>query len=249
MVRIDPLSLPSLLLEIHAGGQVVGTATGFTIQSGARFYLVTNKHVVSGRLPGTRDILFGPPEGIRIVHHSATRLGNWIVRDEPLYDSSGGPRWLELPAAPRVDIVALELSLVDAMVKTYPFDLNLAHTDMIAEPAMPVSIIGFPFGLTSAGAFPIWKTGHIASDPDLDYLGDPAFLIDATTRSGMSGSPVVLRLHGGYATSKGNYMLAGGADTRFMGVYSGRIHDESELGRVWRPRLISAILGEPNQPR
>jgi hypothetical protein len=107
---------------------------------------------------------------------------------------------------------------------------------------MPVSIIGFPFGLSTAGAWPIWKTGHIASDPDLDYDDRPAFLIDATTRAGMSGSPVVLRSYGGYASSKAHMVIGGGPGTRFLGVYSGRIHNQAEIGRVWRPSSIKEIL-------
>ena len=89
-----------------------------------------------------------------------------------------------------------------------------------------------------------------ASDPGLDYDGRPAFLIDATTRGGMSGSPVVLRLHGGYRTSENNYIMAGGTTTRFIGVYSGRIHGQAEIGRVWRPHVIPEILQRftaPNQ--
>jgi hypothetical protein len=116
---------------------------------------------------------------------------------------------------------------------------------MIPVVAMPVSIIGFPLGLTGPGVFPIWKTGHIASDPDLDYGGTPSFLIDATTRGGMSGSPVVLRLTGGFEMRKGGFILAGsGISTLFLGVYSGRLNDQSEIGKVWKPQLVSEILAQ-----
>ncbi len=30
--------------------------------------------------------------------------------------------------------------------------------------------------------------------------------------------------------------------TLFLGVYSGRIHGESEIGIVWRPKVISEVL-------
>lgn len=30
---------------------------------------------------------------------------------------------------------------------------------------------------------------------------------------------------------------------KFLGVYSGRIHGDVELGRVWRPQVIDEILG------
>ena len=118
--------------------------------------------------------------------------------------------------------------------------MSLAHTDLKIEPAMTVSIIGYPFGLHS-DRWPIWKTGHIATNPDLNFEGKPAFLIDATTRPGMSGSPVVVRMWGAYLDNAGNYNIGCGA-TRFLGVYSGTIYETSEIGRVWRPQVIDEIL-------
>jgi hypothetical protein len=141
----------------------------------------------------------------------------------------------------RVDVVALPLSS-DSQIKIYPLDLTLADSDIVVQVAMAVSIIGYPFGLAVAGRWPIWKTGHVASDPELDYDQRPVFVIDATTRGGMSGSPVVARFYGGYMMKKG-YAL-GGTGTRLLGVYSGRVHGEAEIGLVWRPRVISEILVE-----
>ena len=37
-------------------------------------------------------------------------------------------------------------------------------------------------------------------------------------------------------------MAMAGSQTLFLGVYSGRIHDDSEIGMVWRPNLIEEIL-------
>ena len=86
------------------------------------------------------------------------------------------------------------------------------------------------------------KTGHIASYPDIDSETDrQAFLIDATTRAGMSGSPVVLRLDS-YSKSDGSQVIAGGVATKFLGIYAGRIHDDSEIGRVWRPFVLQELL-------
>jgi hypothetical protein len=95
--------------------------------------------------------------------------------------------------------------------------------------------------LTSGGKFPIWKTGHVASDIDLDWDNKPAFLIDATTKSGMSGSPVIAKRVSIYQTSNGNTI---GNAVKFLGVYSGReISDQGiEVGFVWKPRTITEIL-------
>lgn len=249
-IIIDPLSACSLRLELVAKGHPLGTATGFVVEETKEWYLITNWHVVAGRDPDTNQLLSSTgatPDTIRIIHHLAGRLGTWTLREEAFYDAGGNPRWVEHPQGQMIDVVALPLQAVDDEVAIYPLDLSLAETNMVPQPAMPVSIIGYPFGLATGGAWPIWKTGHIASDPDVDYGDRPAFLIDATTRGGMSGSPVVLRLSGGYQTRDGRFILAGGGlQTLFLGVYSGRIHGEAEIGRVWRPRVVREILSRAN---
>ena len=69
------------------------------------------------------------------------------------------------------------------------------------------------------------KTGHVASDinghPDQKH-----FLVDATTRDGMSGSPVI-------AKNSLNPLL---------GIYSGRLHGDVEIGIVWRLGIIYQLL-------
>ncbi|MCE8429750.1 MAG: hypothetical protein J5U19_15365, partial [Candidatus Methanoperedens sp.] len=70
----------------------------------------------------------------------------------------------------------------------------------------------------------------------------PAFLVDAITRAGMSGSPVVIRLTGGYYTQDGNswvgYVPSGNPQTRFLGVLSAGMYNEeiglAEIGLVSR---------------
>lgn len=244
-IIIDPLSTRPLYLIQVNGNQVLGTATGFIVQKGSNYYLITNWHVVSGRNPETNQVqhqLGLTPDAIFIWHHGK-QLGSWIKKKEVLYDEKGERRWLEHKKGRSVDVIALPLQNTGNDATLYTFDLSLAETDMLPEVAMPVSIIGFPLGFTSAGFFPIWKTGHIASEPNLDYQREPLFLIDATTRGGMSGSPVVLRLTGGYKKKDGSAIMSSSRHrTLFLGVYSGRLPRDSEIGRVWRPRLINEIL-------
>ena len=240
---IDPLSLRSLVVETRGYDLTLGTATAFCVRKGSTILLITNRHVVTGRNTDTGELLSGigaVPDQIRILHHAKHGLGNWVIRTEALY-SNGVKRWYEHPKGHAVDVLALPIT-VDNDVAVYDLNLSLANFDMVVQVAMPVSIIGFPFERATKGMMPIWKTGHIASDPDLDYDRRPAFLIDATTRAGMSGSPVVLRIYGDYATSRAWMTIGRTAGTRFLGVYSGRIDDQTEIGRVWRPSVIKEIL-------
>lgn len=246
--RVDRLSTMSLKIDCYAYDNLLGSATGFIVSHKEEYYLITNWHVVSGKNSDTGkciDDKGAVPTHLRIHYHAKGYFGIWIINTETLYDDEHRPRWIEHPRGHSIDLVALPIALSDK-VTIYPFDMSLVDTDISPRPAMQVSIIGYPLGLSTAGLWAIWKTGHIASDPELDYDGRPAFLIDATTRNGMSGSPVILRSTGGYDTSDGRFILGSPVVDKFLGVYSGRIHKDSEIGRVWRPILIREILNRGN---
>ena len=244
-VRIDPLSCTSLYLKLYVNGIQLSTATGFLVNRDERNFLISNWHVFSGRDANTGKPLSKTtaalPDEVRIAHHVKGKLGTWKFVGERLYNKDGSARWLEHPRGKDVDVAAIELSNTKSFCELFPLDLSLAETDVVTYPGMPVSIIGFPFGLRPHAFFPIWKTGHIASDPDLSYEGRPAFLIDATTREGMSGSPVVARLFGSHINSR-NIQVVTGVITKFLGVYASRIRNDAEIGCVWRPSVINELL-------
>jgi len=241
---IDPLSSVSLHLECYLQEKIIGLGTGFIVVNNETNYLITNWHVVTGRNPNNGQPLTNTgeadPDTIGIWYH-ATQLGSWLRKNERLLDKrTGTPIWKEHSRGREIDVVALALTNHQD-TKVYPLDLTLASTDLIISPSEALSIIGFPYGIAAAGKFPIWKTGNVASDIGLDYDGKPTFLIDATTRPGMSGSPVLARRKGFRQTSTG--LVTGGGDSiRFLGVYSGRILEDSDIGMVWKPKVINDII-------
>lgn len=240
---LDPLSGVSLFIRPMFGVTALSQATGFTVAIGEQHYLVTNWHVVAGRNAGTGKVLSntaGVPDRLQVVFHSQKGVGQWVLKEVALTCEDGNPLWLEHPDGRKVDVVMIPIPL-DPDATYYPLDLALARADVLVGPAMPVSIIGFPLGLTAHAAWPIWKTGHIASEPEIDFADLPCFLVDATTREGMSGSPVILRFWGGFPKRDGSRVI-GGSVTSFLGIYSGRLHEDSEIGRVWRPEVLQEII-------
>ena len=93
-------------------------------------------------------------------------------------------------------------------------------------------VVGYPEGLfvreSENMVLPIWKTGHIAAEPSVFVDGVPKFLIDASTRPGMSGSPVFVK---------------GRSSNRLLGLYTGRTSETSELGYVFSPQLLIDMVG------
>jgi hypothetical protein len=227
------------------GTTVLGSATAFVANASGRPFLVTNYHVVSGRRADNGQPVDSQgriPDRLIVLHNTAI-LGNWSEKTESLLRPDGSPRWIVHPRrGSTFDVVALELTDTSGC-QLYPYDLADLGPDIALAPASDVSIIGFPFGLTAGGGFAIWKTGHVASDLDVDYGNLPVFLVDATTRSGMSGSPVIARRVGAVPMKDGSTaMFAGGPVDRFLGVYSGRLRDGVEIGLIWKAAAVKELL-------
>ena len=176
------------------------------------------------------------------IHNRKNVLGQWVQRVESLF-SDGTPRWRQHPTlSGRADFVALPLTRLDD-VELLPYDPSKPGTNLSVGPADPVSVIGFPFGVTAGGSFGVWATGFLASEPIVDYGDLPIQLVDCRTRPGQSGSPVIAHRNGGMVALEGGDSAAyNGPVFRFLGIYSGRINKESDLGVVWKASAIQQLL-------
>jgi len=244
MPQIALPSVQSLLIEMQFNGQPISTGTAFVVQSTKGPHLITNRHNVTGRHQDTGAPLSptgGVPSDIVIVHNRKGQLGQWVPRKEPLY-IGGAPRWREHPSlGPKADFVALPLMSLDD-VELYPYDPANAGPAIFVGPADTVSVIGFPFGITAGGAFGVWATGSLASEPDVDFNGLPIQLIDCRSRPGQSGSPVLAYRRGGMvAMANGDSAAFSGPVSKFIGIYSGRINPESDIGIVWKASAIQQL--------
>jgi hypothetical protein len=88
-------------------------------------------------------------------------------------------------------------------------------------------ILGYPFG-NAPPAFPVWKRGSIASEPDLVWMTTGYYLVDTASRPGMSGSPVILRDWTNDYVVEAVRAFNDKPATNFLGVYSGRLHAGTE---------------------
>lgn len=236
---IDRLSVTSLAVAVFHGEASIGSATGFVLQKNQNYYLVTTRHVVLTCAEDTSPTNVGGwmcADKLKVLHNTAGRLGDWFWVEETLYDEHKHKRWLEHPTlGASADLIALPLKNTDG-VAFYPLDLGLRNSDMQLAPGDPVNIVGFPFGETQGGGLPIWKTGTIASDLDINYGGKAKFLVDTTARSGMSGSPVYARRFSHADKSGGSTESV----TKFLGVYSEE-NQALELGAVWKAEAVAAL--------
>ncbi|WP_214816620.1 serine protease [Exiguobacterium sp. s59] len=240
-------SVKSLLIKMYYNESYLSSATAFIATSPSGPVLLTNRHNVTGKNNITGDCLSkrgAVPNKIKIYHNKVDELGSNIAKVENLYrdiDSLDEPLWIEHPEwNSSVDFVALKLTSLED-VELYPYNLDEGN-HMIIGVAETVSVVGFPFGIEVGSNTAIWATGFIASEPELDYRNLPLFLIDCRSRQGQSGSAVVAYRPSGNFNMPGGYAITGGPMTKFLGIYSGRINSESDIGLVWKASAIKELV-------
>lgn len=248
MQKITKPSVQSLLLQMRFNGQPLSTGTGFVSPSAKGPVLITNRHNVTGRRQDNNKPISptgGVPNEVVVYHNVKGQLGVWQGKIEPLYSGIDSEKqlWIEHPVLGlRADFVALPLTQLDD-VETYPYDPAEPGPDIMIGPADAISVIGFPFGITAGGVFPVWATGFIASEPIVDFDDLPIQLIDCRSRQGQSGSPVIAYRSGGMvAMTDGSSAAFNGPVSKLIGIYSGRINAESDIGIVWKTSAILELV-------
>jgi hypothetical protein len=239
-------SVQSLFIEMRFSGKALATGSGFVTDSPKGPVLVTNRHNLSGRSCETGKPISptgGIPNEVVVLHNQKGKLGQWLPITEPLLSANDVPLWHEHPRLKdKGDFVALPLTKLHN-VELYKYSMTDTGPEILVAPSDYVSVVGFPFGLTGGGGLAIWATGFLATELDVDQFGLPIALVDCRARQGQSGSAVIAHRNGGScAMNDGNTSLFTGPITKFIGIYSGRINAESDLGIVWKASAIKELL-------
>lgn len=248
------------------GQQPVSQGTGFLFASTTpgneidTVFLVTNYHVVTGHAPAATATPSG--ERIRIIlHRNPDRPEDVQAVEMPLYDRQGRPVWVASDTHPDADVVLVPLP-PDAYAELRLFVFTEAHTkgDIRIRPTSGATLLGYPYGFYDTRHFlPVWKTGHVASEPDVDFEGRPVFLVDVSAFPGMSGSPVLAVANGIYESEDG--VMRSGRVLKLLGIFSSMpavreerplfsatdptarqtVETTLQLGYVWKAALVADL--------
>lgn len=252
-LHLEIPTLKSVFIEIRLKEMTLATGTAILAANDPQSHcaLITNRHNVTGCHQDTGQCLHqlgAIPDNINIhFHKNGTTVDEWKTISIPLYKPSGCPWWIEHPRlGAAADIVALNLKWGNDVIR-FPYYLKTQHdrVNMAVGPADTVSVIGFPFGLSSSKRFPIWATGFLAQELRLISPENPVFLIDCRARQGQSGSAVIAYRSDGYRKYEGDgivSILTSRKVWEFLGIYSGRVNAESDLGRVWHVSAVEEVL-------
>ena len=244
----DGLSGVSRYIRMYFGQTPLASGTCFFVMSADGPVLVTNRHNFTGRDNITNQALHkagGIPDHAIVTLHAPEEIHYHI--DLANHENSEEPSWVEHPTlGAQADIVALPVKEMSNIIGEHnsvslhsvSSQGNWHRWDVGSE----LQVIGFPYGQIGA-PFPIWSKGFMASEPDVDVAGLPIFLIDCRSRPGQSGSPVWARFRkGDIVTHKGQDYQAKQTVNYFLGVYSGRLRDDSDLGLVWKRSCIEELV-------
>lgn len=256
VIKPDPISFTTHHLHMcfTPTDLVISSGTGFIYLKDENFYLITNWHNVTGKNPSTQELLSlngAIPDAISTLFRNLDQPANCERVQLNLYadDVLKTPLWLEHPIHKHnVDVVAIKLS--EDIINSYKlFPINQVDFDEETkeEIADEAFVIGYPFNDPTYLQMPIWKKASIASEPDINIDQLPKFLIDTATRSGLSGSPVIMQRTGIHGLIEGKVVGSStiGRIRKFSGVYSGRIGDnelKAQLGIVWKAKVIGEII-------
>lgn len=262
-IKNDSLSLSTHYLRMISFGSdtVMSTGTGFIYELDSKLYLITNGHNVTRINPDT-DQRITDSAAFPIKIKTKAKI---TPKDNPnvfasdffdiaLYEDENFliPKWFVHPTHNyKVDVIAVpfaDVSEIPEHVKLFPINKYAFETDFEIEVADDVFILGYPFDITGGKELPIWKRGTISTEPVIDIENLPKFLVDTATRSGMSGSPVIMQRNGfhGFNGKEMTGKEIFGSIRLFAGIYSGRIGAEdnfqTQLGIVWKPHVIEEII-------
>jgi hypothetical protein len=136
-----------------------------------------------------------PPIGDNIAfqfHLSDTETGKVKTIRFPLFAKNGKPVWIQSTSYPEADLAVMPLATsLYQHCKIYCISAEWAKGNLRVRPTTQVTLVGYPYGYyDKKNALPIWKTGSVASEPEVNFGGKPLFLVDVSAFPGMSGSPV-----------------------------------------------------------
>ncbi|MET7769092.1 hypothetical protein [Nocardia sp. NPDC005366] len=246
-VDIAAESLRTLFVEMYWEHQLLSCGTAFYYICDRQPFLVTAWHNVSGRHAVSGAFLSDHSvDPTTVTVHDRVKgahIGKLGKRDIRVVSDDQKPLWLEHPSL-SLDVVALPVALDPVFL----CDSWTADHPAVARNRLwvtdDVSVVGYPYGLKGGVDLPLWVRGTIASEPHIPYQDRPVFLVDSRTRKGQSGSPVLLfyrpntqiPVHG-----DSRFRTSESPVSRLIGVYSGRISAESDLGYVWTVEALDEI--------
>lgn len=209
------------------GANSIGTGFLFQtlIHNGTKkaLFLISNKHVLNNNLHEIA-LAFNKRDANGEVH-----LGNTLTLAEKNFQKA----CVNHPN-PDVDLCCIEITEATnpkfGLFLKFLSDSQLYdESNMVLHPGKEVFFIGYPDNrFDTVHNLPILRRGYIASRPDIDFNGEPQFVVDAPVFPGSSGSPV-------FAESSNYFKL--------IGVITATMIKNEQLRTIQVAQPVATTLG------
>ena len=227
-------------LSNDGSGTVLSHGSGCFWRHDGSIYLVTARHVLTGRSPFNDEILSKNGFIPRRITVYPTRVENnqWFRQEVTLEVNPEQPNWLQDPEFGhlKTDIAALHLGSDSVSEFRCLNDQTDIFDEIFTLVGMECSVVGYPTPNFSGLMTPIWRRGAIASEPRLPLDDKPMFLLDAATSPGFSGSPVFRQHFGPLPVQEQDGNLGMALDNvrklSLVGIYAGRFSHAHVGGEV-----------------
>jgi hypothetical protein len=257
MHRISAASTLIRLLSNDGEYSEVTHSSGSFWRHNGIVYLLTARHVVSGRHPFSDTLISATgyiPRHL-MVYPTIMMAGDQWARVPvriTMNDEEGG--WLQDPEFEnlRTDI-ALVPMIADLAGPVFCLNDDLDFlADIYTTVGLECAVVGYPTSNFGGLMSPIWRTGNFASEPWFPIDNKPIFALDVLTSPGFSGAPVFRRHIGPLPVRKADGTIDIDLNkivtNSFVGIYSGRIdhpiHLNGEVPFVFYANRIPYILGD-----
>ena len=246
---IRDLELKSVEVEFVISGER-HNATAFFFKHGDRLFLVTNRHVVA--------------DADEDLKAHVRKVSDWFntERESIALERGGEQVWLTSDEHPSADIAVIPLDFtIDDIGNTAYSTEDFLENFYRVNAGQSALAVGYPSWVRdSETRFPVIRDSRIATPFGHFHDGDPCFLTDARSHTGLSGSPVLVSGtnvgsgggHVGFAESGPNgERLVELENTMLLGVHSERISQPEneyqaegplDLNRVWYIQLVEEII-------
>lgn len=240
---VDWISTSTTLIEQLANDgsdTVVSHGSGCFWRNGKLIYLLTARHVLTGRSPFDNAIMSPTgyiPQRLRVYPLVVAETGEMVRAATELEVPEpehliADPGFNEL----RTDIAALACFTDENRRIRCLNDIGDLFVEIYTQVGMDCAIVGYPTTHFRQLMLPVWRRGSIASEPSLPIDGKPMFLLDAATAPGFSGSPVFRRHIGPLPELQpdGSLVILGDRimSTSLVGIYAGRLQHPHYGGEI-----------------
>lgn len=259
-ININQISFSVVYIEIlSCTDEILSIATWFLYEYDSDIYLITNKHVVTWRNQDTWKLLsntWAEPEKLNLFIPNKWKTEEWMsfitwIKNEISLKQNEKEIWLSHNNT-MVDVIAIKFNIISWNKESFRSINKNDLYNFSTEISDQVFVLWYPTWITAWKKLPIWKKWTIASEPDMDYDNLPKFIIDTSTREGMSWAPVISRYDSPIWSGENWKMMDSdyfGAHYNFIWIYSWRLYSKDEndyfttqLWVVWKKSIIDEII-------